>query len=217
MKIRFVIRSRNEERWIGHTIQSVVSCFGKDSEIIIVDNQSSDDTLEIVKLFPKRFHNIEVFTIERSKYTPGKSLNLGISKCSGDIICIISSHCVVRDFDLGILKSHFEDPCVFGVMGKQVPFYRGMKKKMRYIWKNFDVQKTVVNPMEDIGFVRPFFHNAFSFIRKSDWEAVNFDEDLAGKEDRYWAEKLISDGKKFILDPRLSVDHHWTPKGATWS
>ena len=49
-KISVVIRTRNEERWIGHVIQSVIDHHDK-PEIIIVDNNSTDKTIEIVKFF----------------------------------------------------------------------------------------------------------------------------------------------------------------------
>ena len=42
--VSVIIRSKNEERWIGHSIQSVIDTFN-DVEIIIVDNGSKDDTL----------------------------------------------------------------------------------------------------------------------------------------------------------------------------
>ena len=40
-KISVVIRTRNEERWIGHVIQSVIDHLDK-PEIIIVDNNSTN-------------------------------------------------------------------------------------------------------------------------------------------------------------------------------
>ena len=49
-KVSVVIRTRNEERWIGHVIQSVIDHLNK-PEIIIVDNNSTDQTLDIVKNF----------------------------------------------------------------------------------------------------------------------------------------------------------------------
>ena len=36
-KLSVIIRAKNEERWIGHTIQSVLDFF-PGSEIIIIDN-----------------------------------------------------------------------------------------------------------------------------------------------------------------------------------
>ena len=39
-----IIRTKNEERWIGHAIQSVLDNLYK-PEIIIIDNNSSDETI----------------------------------------------------------------------------------------------------------------------------------------------------------------------------
>ena len=217
--ISFVVRTRDEEQWVGHTIQSIIDYFGPNSEIIVVDNESVDDTLEIVNLFARRFHNIKVYTMKRSDYTPGKSLNFGISKTSSEskIVGIISSHCQIKDIDLDLLNQYFKDEKCAAVFGKQIPVYRGKKIRMRYIWDNFNVDNPVNNPLENIEIERYFFHNAFSFVRKTHVQDIPFDEDLSGKEDRYWAEKVVKAGKHYTLDPRIVCLHHWTDKGATWS
>ena len=49
-KISVIIRNRNEERWIGHAIQSILDRLYK-PEIIIIDNKSTDKTLDIVKKY----------------------------------------------------------------------------------------------------------------------------------------------------------------------
>ena len=49
-EISFLIRTRNEERWVGHAIQSILDRVYR-PEILIVDNKSTDDTLRIVKYF----------------------------------------------------------------------------------------------------------------------------------------------------------------------
>ena len=54
--VSIVIRNKNEEQWIGHAIQSVIDWM-PGAEIIIVDNNSTDDSLNIVrhsKTFYKR-------------------------------------------------------------------------------------------------------------------------------------------------------------------
>ena len=55
-----IIRTKNEERWIGHAIQSVLDNISK-PEIIIVDNNSTDKTIKEAKK-----HGVEVF-LERKK------------------------------------------------------------------------------------------------------------------------------------------------------
>ena len=45
-----IIRNKNEERWIGHSIQSVIDKILR-PEIIVVDNNSNDESLNIVRHF----------------------------------------------------------------------------------------------------------------------------------------------------------------------
>ena len=68
--ISVIIRNKNEERYIGYAIQSVLDNF-QDPEIIVVDNNSTDNSLGIVNTFD--FEDIKIHDIDT--YTPGKSLN----------------------------------------------------------------------------------------------------------------------------------------------
>ena len=58
-RISVIIRNRNESEYIGFAIQSVIDHF-KDPEIIIMDNNSNDDSIEIVNLFSLKT-NIQIF------------------------------------------------------------------------------------------------------------------------------------------------------------
>ena len=49
-KVSVIIRCKDEERWIGHSIQSVLD-FIPENEIIIIDNNSKDRSMEIVGQF----------------------------------------------------------------------------------------------------------------------------------------------------------------------
>ena len=100
-----IIRTRNEEQWIGYTIQSVLDNLFK-PEIIIIDNNSSDKTLEIVNQFSQdpllnsnssKYTKIKIFNIDN--YSPGKALNLGVKKSSKKNILIISAHCILKKFN----------------------------------------------------------------------------------------------------------------------
>ena len=131
-KISVIIRTKNEERWIGHCIQSVLEMMYK-PEIIIVDNKSEDKTISIVKSFREnlflknsksdKYTKIKILNI--NDYSPGKSLNLGVKSASNPIILIISAHCVLRKINLA---KHIKDlkkyRCIFG---NQVPVWNGKK------------------------------------------------------------------------------------------
>ena len=48
--VSVIIRNRNEEQYIGFAIQSVLDHF-KNPEVIVVDNNSTDSSLEVVSMF----------------------------------------------------------------------------------------------------------------------------------------------------------------------
>ena len=217
-KVSIIIRCKNEERWIGHTIQSCLDLI-KYPEIIVVDNNSQDASIKIAKNFAhdplitndRKYTELKVFNLD--DYTPGKAINLGVKKAKNDFILIISSHCVLRLFNLEeIYKGLVENCCVFG---NQNPYYFGKRINKRYIWSNFINERKINLYSNEES--RYFMHNALSCFKKKTLEDKPFDENLQGKEDRYWAQDVIKDGEKILYDPNnLSCDHHYTPNGNTW-
>jgi glycosyltransferase involved in cell wall biosynthesis len=207
--ISVIIRNKNEKDYIGFAIQSVVDNF-IDPEIIVVDNNSTDESLDIVNLFkPQR--NIKIVNI--NSYSPGASLNMGVKHCSNNTILILSAHSQITiSPNLGIINSYLND--YVAVFGKQIPIYKGKKITPRYIWSHF-TESNEVNMFSTIE-NRPFLHNAFCFYSKSTLEKYPFDETLPGKEDRYWATDVIKKGFNYLYTPELEVNHYWTPNGATW-
>tara|TARA_Y100000310_G_C20658468_1_gene803309 strand:- start:1043 stop:1726 length:684 start_codon:yes stop_codon:yes gene_type:complete len=217
----FVVRSRNEERHIGHAIQSILDTFGKKTPIVVVDNDSTDDTLKVVQSFPRKFYNIDVINIPDTVYTPGRALNAGLmymTQRDVKFTGILSSHCKIIQTDPKSISATLDENGCFGVLGCQIPIYRGKRVTPRYVWTNFLSEERIINPLEiNNSEGRYFFHNAFSFIRTDVWQELPFDENLSGKEDRYWAGALVEQGMHFVFDPNLRCHHFWTPNGATWS
>ena len=68
-----VIRVKNEERWIGYAIQSVLDNLIK-PEIVIVDNNSTDKTIDIVKFFAENPN----LNNEANNYSKIKNAHRGI-------------------------------------------------------------------------------------------------------------------------------------------
>ncbi len=214
-----IIRTKNEENWIGHCIQSVLDHFDR-PEIIIIDNGSVDETVQIANSFKKNntlsnksktnYTNIKVFNLK--DYTPGKSLNYGVKKSSNQNILIISAHCVIKKINI---KSSLKNLNKYkGIFGNQDPIWKGKRITKRYIWSHFSNKKTenMFSNLEN----RYFFHNAASMFKKTSLKKLPFDESLSGKEDRYWANKIAKLKLKYLYDPEFSVEHHYTVNGSTW-
>ncbi len=214
-----IIRNKNEERWIGHAIQSIIDLVVC-PEIIVIDNNSTDNSLSIVKNFmqdpllesrnSKNYTEVKIINIE--DYTPGKAINLGVKNSERDYILIMSSHCVLKKINLNLLQKKIKNYCA--IFGNQIPIWNGKKINKRYIWSHF-IDEEKQNMFSDHE-KRYFFHNAISFFHKETLVKKPFDEFIQGKEDRYWINQRVKDGESFLYDPTMSVDHHYTINGNTW-
>lgn len=218
-KISAIIRVKNEEANIGFCIQSILNTFDF-PEIIIVNNNSDDESINIVKHFEKdsslnsndrRYTKIKIVNI--SDYTPGKALNLGIKHTTQKYCLIISAHCKIIKFDLQKNIRNLDDN--IAVFGKQIPIWNGKKITRRYIWSNFGENSKVnfFSKQEN----RFFFHNAFSFFKKKTLIDFPFNENLTSKEDRYWAQNIIENkGMNILYYSKNLAEHYFTKNGATW-
>ena len=213
--ISVLMRCRNKERWVGHSIQSVIDIFDK-PEIVVVDNNSTDESMNIINMFKKdkslkdnggSYTDIKVHNIDG--YSPGKSLNYGVTKCSNDYILVLSAHCVLDKVNFGKIKSCLDNYCVVG--GKQTPIYKGKKITPRYVWSHF-IDINQFSSSEN----RYFLHNAFAFYKKQTLIDNPFDEQLAAKEERYWVNDMIHNEHKSYYCSDSKCYHHYTDNGATW-
>ena len=199
-RITFVVRTKNEERWLGHCLQSIVD-HTVDSEIIIVDNQSTDESLKLAKMFTDK-----ILTISTEDYMPGRALNMGFAEASNPVVACISAHCQIKRLGDELQRSFDEEH--LAVYGKQIPLYKGVRMKAEGTWEHFSQNRAKVEN---------FFHNGYSFMKKEAWEMKQFDETLTGKEDKAWADEMEREfGLSTRYEPSITCYHHWTPGCATW-
>jgi len=203
-----IIRNRNESEYIGFAIQSVIDFF-PNSKIIVIDNNSNDDSLKTVSLFQNRI-SIEVLNV--NNYTPGLSLNNAIKKVDTEYVLILSAHAQITKMNFDSVKELLKENVA--VFGNQTPIYKGKKITKRYIWSHFGT-KNIKNMFSEIE-KRYFLHNAFCFYSTDFISNTPFDETLPGKEDRYWAIDIVKKGYSFIYDSSIEVNHFYTKNGATW-
>jgi rhamnosyltransferase len=117
MDASVVIRTKDEAHSIAATLKKVSEqVFDGGYEIIIVDSESTDSTLDIVSKF-----NTRLIQIAQKEFTYGRSLNIGASNANGRFIVNLSAHAVPKDNKwLTSLITPFEDSEVAGVYGRQL-------------------------------------------------------------------------------------------------
>jgi glycosyltransferase involved in cell wall biosynthesis len=85
MKISFIIICRNAEKYIERCINSILSLEIINSEIIVVDGNSEDKTIELLM---NKF-SVNIYT--QSGIGIGNARNVGLMAASGEIICYLDS------------------------------------------------------------------------------------------------------------------------------
>ena len=197
IKASIIIRTKNEEQWIPYCLEGVLAQKNIKKEIIVIDDNSSDNTVEIVKNFP-----VQLFHY-KGEYLPGKSLNFGVSKCSGEYVVFISGHCVPKDpFWLeNLLKPFKKYNKLAGVYGRQEPFSFTSDTDKRDLWNTFGLDSKL--QIRD-----SFFHNANSCIPKQLLKKYPFDEKATNIEDRLWSTDRVKEGFKIFYNSEASV-YHW--------
>lgn len=206
--ISIIIRNKNEAQFIGFTLQSCLDFFGK-PEIIVLDNKSTDDSMDVVQNFNNRT-NIIVKNI--NNYKPGEAINKGVKFATYDYVLVLSAHTQIINLDFDLIKKNLDKHKA--VFGQQIPVHRGKKVTPGYIWSNFG-DKEEINKFSKIE-NRLFLHNAFCFYKKETLQKFPMPENYSGKEDRFWAKDIVEKNHTYLYDPTQKCYHFWTKNGATW-
>ena len=205
-KASVIIRTKNEERWLGECLRRLALQTYKDFETIIVDSGSKDRTLEIVERFPAK-----VLRIKPEEFSYPYALNYGCARATAtDYFVLLSGHSLPQSRTwLADGISNFSDERVMGVYGFVWALPDGS------IW-----EKLIFN--EYVSRLRHHFHaqqrietwgmGALGFtnavIRRSLWERHHFDEAYGlGGEDGEWARHWFRRGYIVARDIRFSVYH----------
>lgn len=195
--VSIIIRTKNEERWIGHCLSMIYEQDYKDFEVILVDNNSTDHTVAVAKRYPL------AACINIDKFLPGRALNDGIRASNGKFIVCLSAHCVPKNKDwlTTLLKNFDNDEKLAGVYGRQLPLSFTDDTDKRDLLIVFGQDRRV--QYKDY-----FFHNANSMLRRDIWDKFPFDEVVTNIEDRVWGKAVTGAGYHIAYDPDASVFHH---------
>lgn len=191
-KVSIIIRTFNEERWISRCLDSIQEQNYKNFEIIIVDNFSTDRTIDKVKKYKLKK------IIKIKEFFPGKAINDGIKVSSGELIVCLSAHCIPKDnFWLkNFVEEIMSNKKFAAVYGRQEPMIFSSSSDKRDLLITFGLDRKI--QIRD-----SFFHNANSIFKKEIWKQISFDEKTKNIEDRLWAQKIINKGYNIVYTQNL--------------
>mgnify|MGYP000427283219 CR=1 FL=1 len=89
--VSVIMPAHNSSRFISESISSVLKQTYPYIELLIVDDRSTDNTLEIAKKFAKAHQNIKVIVNRCSEGGAYFARNLGLDACSGQYVAFLDS------------------------------------------------------------------------------------------------------------------------------
>ncbi|NJN27817.1 MAG: glycosyltransferase family 2 protein [Cyclobacteriaceae bacterium] len=102
---------------------------GADIEVIVIDSGSTDNSLDIIRKYPKP----KIISIDPASFNHGLTRNLGVAHANGDFVVMTVQDAVPADEHwLAKMLRHFDDPNVAGVCGQQVVPHH--KDKNPHLW-----------------------------------------------------------------------------------
>lgn len=203
MKISFITTVLNEENTISELLESLNNQSKKPDEVIIVDGNSTDKTVERIKNFESRFKKESKFELIQKKGNRSVGRNNAIRSAKGDIIVCSDGGCILdKNWLINIIKPLL-DPRVDVVAG----YYKGLPKNIfeKCLIPYVLVMQDRLNPENFLPSTRSM---AF---RKSVWDKIGgFDEKLSNNEDYAFSKKL----KKINVNMVFANDAfvNWIPR-----
>ncbi len=119
--ISIIIPCYNVEKYISKCIDSILNCNFKNYEIILVDDCSTDNTLEIITDYEKKYENIKVLKNDENRGA-GYSRNFALKIAKYDLISFIDSDDYIEsnyyDELLNVMKKENADVAVCDIFVK---------------------------------------------------------------------------------------------------
>ncbi len=114
MQLSVIILNYNVRFFLEQCVASVQEALTNiDSEIIVVDNDSSDDSCEMIK---SRFPNVKLIKNNSNLGFP-KGNNIGVAQAKGDYICILNPDTVVAEDTFDRILAFAEKQENLGIVG----------------------------------------------------------------------------------------------------
>ncbi|MBM3247159.1 glycosyltransferase family 2 protein [Candidatus Pacearchaeota archaeon] len=148
-KVSVVIPSYNEEKDIGACLESLKKQSYKNIEVILVDDGSSDNTLDVAKQTAKKA-KLKLILLKQNHQGPGRARNLGAKKSRGEILAFVDSD---MTFEKDYVKNLIE-PIISDKTGKVIGTTHDYEvavntsKKYSNLWGKIRVSKEHANQVK---------------------------------------------------------------------
>ena len=194
MKFSIIIPVYNVENYLERCIKSALQQDCKETEIILINDGSTDGSLEICEKYKNKYDNIIIISQENQGVS--SSRNKGIINAKGDYIVFLDSDDWLVESSLDQVYEHMADndlemltlsQCIYSVEEKCVEYRKPFIPKLNLV-------------MSGIGYIEEYGRNYPTTV----WSYV-YKRTFLIKNEIYFAEGLFHEDSEFMTRAFLSV------------
>lgn len=189
MKISLIFTAYNEEKHIHTLLQSIAKQIQLPNEVVIVDSQSTDKTVDIIKRFKDKVpFPIRIIT---KKTNRSEARNLAINKAKYAVVAVTDAGCVLdkqwlRKITQPLLDSNYQSVAGYYLPITDTPLQQAIAPFVAVMPRNFD-SATFLPSSRSVAFT------------KQAWEqAGGYPEDLEYCEDLIFARRLKERTRMYV-------------------
>jgi len=200
--VSVVIRTYNEAATLENLMQDLSSQQVAPAEIIVVDNESTDNTQEVAQKY-----GAKIVTIRKGEFTYARSMNIGMEAAANDAVFLAVGHTLLAStLTLHAGARHFKPGTKVGCA-----FYYAMPSNRASAMEKITggMSPLTASHAKAIPKLGLGLAATGAMFSKSAWRALGtFDERYeTGGEDTILARAMLSNGYEVICDPAIAVHH----------
>ena len=209
--VSVIVPCYNEEKNIGNLLDALnQQSYPKELlEIIIVDGQSTDQTLNQIHKAKNEFQDLNIQVSTNSKRKIPSAVNIGIKESSGDIIIRMDAHSIPDTRYIEYCVELLEKKVAENVGGRWIIVPGAQSKISKCISlaasHPFGVGDAKYRFSSEAGYVDTVPYGAFykSLVN----EIGYFNEELQANEDYEFNVRIRKSGKRIYFDPKIQTQY----------
>lgn len=216
LSISIVIPMHNEANNIGRCLAALAGQELMPLEVIVVDNNSTDASVEIVSQHISKFRRSNLVLVYESTPGPAAARNKGVKHARGDVIAFTDADCVPDErWVRQITDAFIQDGTLDAVGGIERPFSERSTLIHRVVSATWlppsgRLERSVLKSKDD--WLEGKFISTFNCaIRKTCLEDIEgFDEEFypCGEDMDLWFRAIERGAKIVAWHPKIIVEHH---------
>jgi glycosyltransferase involved in cell wall biosynthesis len=165
--VTIVIPAYNEEHFIGKCLESCIDQTSAPDEIIVVNNNSTDNTVSVVRRYREENAHVDIRLIHQNEYQGiAPTRNYGFDHAQSDIIARTDADSIVANDWVETIRRRFQDQAIDAASGPLVLY--DMPLRGFLFWLDCTLREKLYSTAKD----ERFLIGANMAIRAQAWKAA---------------------------------------------